>query len=78
MTNDACVSLVKLLADGPCGCYHPMSSFQWGINPETGKTESKYEPGPKRWCLRCQARTALEADGVKHVPDDRTRLIATF
>lgn len=47
-----------------------MASSAWGLN-EDGSSFHRYDPGPKKECMRCKARRALEADGVEYDKDDR-------
>ena len=45
-----------------------MASSCWGVD-EDGNSFFKHDPGPKRECMRCKARRALEADGVEYDKD---------
>lgn len=47
-----------------------MASSAWGLN-EDGSSFHRHDPGPKKECMRCKARRALEADGVEYDKDDR-------
>ena len=73
--NDHTVAMMKELSKGRCSCYNINGS---GNIPTydcaTGQMiEGHYDPGTKITCMRCQAREALEADGIEyekvdHVP----------
>lgn len=64
-----CVEFAKSFTRGPCSCYHPMASMSWGMD-ENGKSTYRHDPGPKKECMRCKARRALEADGIEYDKDD--------
>jgi hypothetical protein len=68
------VDLVIGLSKGPCGCQWNMGSMSIGTyDPYTDKmTPGHYDRGPRtHHCMRCQAREALDADGVEYEKDDR-------
>ena len=60
------VEFVKSLTRGPCSCWYDsgLAGLIVGISSFATK-------GPRTvHCTRCQAREALEADGVEYVKDD--------
>jgi hypothetical protein len=71
--NERTVNLVKALSVGRCSCYHINGSGNIAtFDPMTGEvTPGHYNPGHLVQCLRCQAREALDADGVVYTKDDR-------
>ena len=72
--NDRTIDFVKSLTPGPCSCEYNMGSCSIPYyDTVTGETSpGHYDRGPRtRHCIRCQAREALEADGIPYEKDDR-------
>lgn len=68
------IELVKSLSVGPCSCQYNMGSFIMTYDNQTGKHEHFGDRGPRtQECMRCRARTALDADAVRYVKDDTVR-----
>jgi hypothetical protein len=64
------IALVKSITVGRCTCYEMGGSCSFSVDPETGKPIYNSTSGTKIQCMRCKARTALEADGVEYEKAD--------
>jgi hypothetical protein len=64
--HDNIISMVKSLSIGPCRCQYPYGQASVGWDPVKGTSTMSFEAGPKTECMRCKARTALEADGIEY------------
>jgi len=71
------VALVKELSKGRCSCYWRDGSASISTwDPMTGKVSpGHYDPGTKVTCLRCQAREALDHDGVEYEKIDHVPML---
>jgi hypothetical protein len=65
------IAFVKDRAKGPCSCQYNMGRLSIGWDPVTNESKHDYDRGPRtHYCLRCQARAALDADGIEYDKDD--------
>lgn len=70
------VNFVKEMARGPCNCRYDCGSASTGYYDDLidAWVPGKFDRGPRTLhCQRCQAREALNADGIEFATDDHVR-----